>query len=242
MTDAAYRGAHVQLEVFTLPAGESRTFSHRRRPGSRARAPRGLTSRSTARPCSAHVGVRASARRRRISRPAPDRRSTRRTTPSSRSSRTVGYDLARRRGRPAVVRPGGRRRAGAGQAGLAARRARRDRRHGSRATPARRRDVQRARPVVVVPAAQARRRRRRTRARRGVLLPLRPSRRVRVPRSVRGRRRSAKPCSSGTERSSASPRISPGVRGARAIASITCGRSSATSGNSRCTRTRCTAG
>ena len=95
------------------------------------------------------------------------------------------------------------------------------------APPARRRDVQRAGPVVVVPAAQARRRRRRTRARRGVLLPLRPARRLRFPGPVRGRRRGRGGVPAARQHRRHPARLPPRVRGARATASTTCGRSSA---------------
>src|SRR5262249_10449980 len=82
-------------------------------------------------------------------------------------------------------------------------------------TAAGRRDVQRAGRVVVVPAAQARRHERRTRARRGVLLPLRPAVGLRVPGLVRRGRRRARgvPAARGDCRYPA--RISPCVRSTR---------------------------
>ena len=92
-------------------------------------------------------------------RPRRDARCRHHRAASRADRRRRGRDRRPRTRRTGVATPGARPRRGRG-AGRA---------------PARRRDVHARRAVVVVPAPQARRTRRRTRARRGVLLPMRPA-------------------------------------------------------------------
>ena len=119
----------------------------------------------------------------RCSRTAPRPSTSRRAPPfrsplgrrrSSRSSRrSMRASPSRVTSRPSSGRPRSSSTTAANRGGNA--RCTTSSRYGAGRAPARRRDVHARRAVVVVPAPQARRPRRRTRARRGVLLPLRPA-------------------------------------------------------------------